>query len=271
MAQINEEVRLPNLPPGKEWLPVRTGESGDQVYRRSDGVAYAKLSKGAAVPRLDDERRRIEWLATTGVECPVVLDWTVSDDGGCLVTSALAGVPASELPAAELTKAWPSLARQVKALHDLPAADCPFERGLATMFGRAEDVVARGAVNPAFLDPKDRSVPPATLLGDLREAVPRRLAQEAGDLVVCHGDACLPNFMIAPDPLRCTGVIDLGRLGTADRYVDLSLLLGNARERWDCPEEARAAHACLFAIHAISRPDRERLDFYLRLDPLTWG
>jgi len=270
LEQINEEC-LPNLPLGKEWFPVPTGESGDTVYRRSDGVAYAKLAKGDGVIRLNEERCRTEWLATTGIPCPVVLDWTMSDNAACLVTSALPGVPASDLSASKLNQAWPSLTRQIKALHDLPIADCPFERGLTTMFGRAEDVVARGAVNPDFLAPNDRTIPPATLLANLREAMPRRLAQERDDRVVCHGDACLPNLLVAPDTLRCTGLIDLGRLGTADRYVDLSLLLANARETWNSVQEAQAASACLFDIHAIRQPDPERLDFYLRLDPLTWG
>jgi streptomycin 3"-kinase len=199
------------------------------------------------------------------------LYWMVADDGACLVTGSLPGVPASKLSASELMRAWPSIARQVKALHDLPVADCPFERRLATMFGLAEEVVARGTVNPDFLDTNGRNTPPGNLLGNLREDLPRRLAQEPGDLVVCHGDACLPNLLIAPDTLRCTGVIDLGRLGTADRYVDLSLLLANARESWNSLAEAQAAFDRLFALLAICYPDRERLDFYLRLDPLTWG
>ncbi|MNX53897.1 hypothetical protein D3C86_846040 [compost metagenome] len=63
----------------------------------------------------------------------------------------------------------------------------------------------------------------------------------------------------------------MGRLGTADRYVDLSLLLGNARESWRDAADARAAHALLFAQLGIDAPDDGRLEFYLRLDPLTWG
>jgi streptomycin 3"-kinase len=57
---------LPNLPPGREWLPVGTGESGDRVFRRSDGVAYAKVSEGNRVALPDGERRRTEWLSSIG-------------------------------------------------------------------------------------------------------------------------------------------------------------------------------------------------------------
>ena len=87
--------------------------------------------------------------------------------------------------------------------------------------------------------------------------------------MVCHGDACMPNIMIDPRTLRCTGLIDLGRLGTADRYVDLALMVANARESWGSPEKEAQAFAILFDTLGIAAPDWGRLAFYLRLDPLT--
>ena len=85
------------------------------------------------------------------------------------------------------------------------------------------------------------------------------------------GDPCMPNFMVDPKTLQCTGLIDLGRLGTADRYADLALMIANAEENWAAPDEAERAFAVLFNVLGIEAPDRERLAFYLRLDPLTWG
>ena len=41
-------------------------------------------------------------------------------------------------------------------------------------------------------------------------------------LVVCHGDACLPNTLIAPDG-AFVGHVDLGDLGVADRWADLAV------------------------------------------------
>ena len=60
--------------------------------------------------------------------------------------------------------------------------------------------------------------------------LPVRLAQERAS-VVCHGDLCLPNILVNPDIGQVTGLIDLGRLGTADPYGDIALLLATARER----------------------------------------
>lgn len=268
---MNPEHLLPPLPIGKQWMAAPSGESGDTVYRRSDGVAFAKVSMGEGAASLDEERRRTEWLAPFGLGTAAVLDWRVSEHGACLVTSTVAGVPASDLAAAELLEAWPSMAQRLKALHAVPVARCPFERRLSAMFDRAVDVVARGAVNPEFLDPDQRDIPPPVLLDALRAELPERLAQEARDLVVCHGDACMPNFMVDPQTLRCTGLIDLGRLGTADRHVDFSLFLANARESWRGPEDALAARALLSEAYGTDALDDGRLDFYLRLDPLTWA
>ncbi len=242
------------------WLPVTSGESGDRVWRRGD--AFAKVAGPGRGPALAEERDRLAWLASAGfTAAPRVLDW----DGACLVISAVPGVPASVLPAADLLRAWPSIVGMIGRLHALPVEDCPFDRGLSVMCARAGDVVSQGAVNPDFLAEADRDVPAAELLARVAAELPVRLMQEIGDRVVCHGDACLPNIMVDPASLDCTGLIDLGRLGVADRHVDFSLLVANAAESWTTADQADRAFALLPA------PDRERLAFYLRLDPLTWG
>ncbi|WP_251361685.1 recombinase family protein [Escherichia coli] len=123
----------------------------------------------------------------------------------------------------------------------------------------------------ATLADEDKSTPQLDLLARVERELPVRLDQERTDMVVCHGDPCMPNFMVDPKTLQCTGLIDLGRLGTADRYADLALMIANAEENWAAPDEAERAFAVLFNVLGIEAPDRERLAFYLRLDPLTWG
>lgn len=268
---IDSARLLPRTPAGVTWARVDHGESGDAVYRRGDGVAFAKIARGAAAAALDGERRRLQWLAERDVAVPAVLDWRDAGDAACLVTAALAGVPASVLSAADLLAAWASIVQRLKSVHELPADACPFERGLAAMWAKAEDVVARGAVNADFLDDERRKLPPSRLLDDLRGELAGRLVQERDDRVVCHGDACMPNFIVDPATLRCVGVLDVGRLGCADRYVDLSLLLANARESWDAPGQAEEAHRRVFHELGLRDADAARLSFYLRLDPLTWG
>ncbi len=254
-----------------DWLPVRGGESGDFVFRRGDGHAFAKIAPASRRGELAGERDRLIWLKGRGVACPEVINWQEEQEGACLVITAIPGVPAADLSGADLLKAWPSMGQQLGAVHSLSVDQCPFERRLSRMFGRAVDVVSRNAVNPDFLPDEDKSTPQLDLLARVERELPVRLDQERTDMVVCHGDPCMPNFMVDPKTLQCTGLIDLGRLGTADRYADLALMIANAEENWAAPDEAERAFAVLFNVLGIEAPDRERLAFYLRLDPLTWG
>lgn len=248
------------------WEPVTTGESGAFVYRSPDGSRYAKTG----TLDLDAERDRIEWLSAQHIPGPMVLEWSTGPDGPMLVTSAVAGITADQLDADDLDRAWPAIADVVRRLHALPPASCPFTRSLSEMMARARDVVARDAVNPDFLSDEDRSVPASELLARVEDQEQVRLAQEQADPVVCHGDLCLPNIVIAPEDFSVTGFVDLGRLGLADRHADLALLFANSGETW--PEDARAtlAHARFEDMYGM-RADPQRLDFYLQLDPLTWS
>lgn len=144
--------------------------------------------------------------------CPEVINWQEEQEGACLVITAIPGVPAADLSGADLLKAWPSMGQQLGAVHSLSVDQCPFERRLSRMFGRAVDVVSRNAVNPDFLPDEDKSTPQLDLLARVERELPVRLDQERTDMVVCHGDPCMPNFMVDPKTLQCTGLIDLGRL-----------------------------------------------------------
>lgn len=248
------------------WESVTTGESGALVYRSPDRSRYAKVGTAD----LEAERDRIEWLSTQRIPGPSVLEWFTGPDSPVLITSAVPGIPADQLDADDLERAWPAIAEAVRRLHELPTAGCPFSRDLAAMTAVARDVVARGAVNPDFLPDGDRAVPAKQLLSRVTAELEQRLAQEPDDLVVCHGDLCLPNIIITPGAFSVAGHIDLGRLGLADRHADLALLFANSRETW-CDDAGAAAAQARFAQIYRTPIDSGRLDFYLRLDPLTWG
>jgi aminoglycoside phosphotransferase len=83
--------------------------------------------------------------------------------------------------------------------------------------------------------------------------------------VVCHGDACLPNFLLDPDSLAVTGMIDVHRLGVADRHLDLALATRSISDTTLNPAYgAPAAEAMLAAYGRAADP--WRLHFYALLD-----
>ncbi|MGW7620545.1 APH(3'') family aminoglycoside O-phosphotransferase [Streptomyces antimycoticus] len=253
-----------------DWLPVTAGESGAAVFRSADGTRYAKCVVAADAADLKAERDRVAWLSDQGVPGPRVLDWHCGDAGACLVTGAVSGIPADQVSPADLRASWERIADAVRGLHEVPVQQCPFRRDLDKVVAVARDVVTRGAVNPEFLPVEQQHTPASELLARLVPQVARRQDQEAADTVVCHGDLCLPNIVLDPQTLDVSGFIDLGRLGLADRYADLALLLTNARETWPDEEGARAADAAFAERYGIAI-DQDRLRFYLHLDPLTWG
>jgi streptomycin 3"-kinase len=251
------------------WTPVTSGESGAVVLRSPDGSRYAKFVAAEQQAVLQAERDRLDWASGRDIATARVLDWASNREWACLLTSAVAGVSADRLSASELWEAWPSITTTLRRLHALPAGDCPFSRGLSEMFAMAEHVVSDGTVNPQFLPIEVRHMPAGELLEELRKELPQRAAEEEADLVVCHGDLCLPNVIIDPATRAVTGLIDLGRLGCADRYADVALLLANSRGTWSGEEQAVAADNRFADEYGITlSPSRQH--FYLCLDALTW-
>ncbi len=138
------------------------------------------------------EVRRLEWAgAYTAV--PSVLEHGADADGSWLVTAALPGESAVDPRwRADPELAAAAIGRGLRALHDaLPVADCPFDWSVATRLEQA--------------GVEDFPPPPP---------IER--------LVVCHGDACVPNTLLLDDG-TCGGHVDLGALGVADRWADLAI------------------------------------------------
>lgn len=257
------------LPGASAWQPVDGGESSASVSYDADRRRYAKVAPREDIAVLKAERDRIEWLSNTAIPCPTVLAWHPVDDAAVLVTREVIGTPADQLTAAQLAHAWPSIADALAQLHCLPVDACPFDRTLAQMMPLARATIAEDRLHTEYLPQHLVEAPPSEILHRLEEGLAVRTAQSSADAVVCHGDFCLPNIVIDPDTLRVSGLIDLGRLGKADPYADISLLLANAPESWPDERAARAADG-EFAVRYGITLDSARQDFYLTLDPLTW-
>jgi kanamycin kinase len=78
------------------------------------------------------------------------------------------------------------------------------------------------------------------------------------DLVVVQGDPCAPNTVIGPDA-RFAGHVDLGSLGTGDRWADLAV--ASMSLDWNY---GRGWQDEFFAAYGIERDERH-IDFYREL------
>jgi aminoglycoside 3'-phosphotransferase-2 len=243
---------------GYDWTPITTGRSGDRVFRLAAAGRAALVVKCAAADRvavLTAERDRLAWLAGTGVASAAVVDFVDDGDGhgAALVTTCLPGrdLVASDLPVAAKVE---MVAAALAGLHRLDPAGCPFDETAPTRLARAGRWLAAGWTDAADLDAARGGRSGPEFLADLAATRP---ATE--DLVVVHGDPCLPNLI--GDDGRFAGFVDCGRLGRADRWHDLALAAGSIARRLGAGPADR-----FFAAYGVATPDLERIAWHRALD-----
>jgi kanamycin kinase len=198
---------------------------------------FAKWSPAGSGLDLEAERIRLEW-ASAFTAVPRVLasgsdadgEWmlTAGLRGGSAVSPSFQGSPERQLLAVQ------GIARGLRMLHDALTVDgCPFSWSVADRLARAR---AGGLTPPGSLDD----------------------APSVDRLVVCHGDACAPNTLLAADG-AVTGHVDLGSLGIADRWADIAVSAWSTE--WNYGPGYEGAFLEAYGI----APDPERLGYYRAL------
>jgi kanamycin kinase len=230
--------------------PVWRNQLGGLTWQLGEGPRrrFVKWAPAGSGLPMRAETERLRWAARF-TPVPVVLAHDEDDDGEWLVTAGLPGRSAVDPRwLAEPATAVRAIGAGLRALHDaLPVADCPFDWSAPTRVAEAEGVTP---------SPPPGGWPPE--LADLPAAeVPARLADipDVDRLVVCHGDACAPNTLIADDG-AWSGHVDLGSLGAADRWADLAVASWstgwNYGPGWERP---------LLEAYGVD-PDPERMTYY---------
>jgi kanamycin kinase len=194
-----------------------------------------KWSPTSAGIDLGAEAARLAW-ASPFLRVPRVLDAGADETGTWLLTERLPGENAvTERWRADPATALRAVGEGLRAMHDrLPVETCPFEWSAGSRLA-AKGAHATGSSLDALREP-----PPIDLL------------------VVCHGDACAPNTLVADDG-RWAGHVDLGRLGVGDRWADLAVATWSTQwnygDGWEQP---------LLDAYGID-PDPVRTEYYRAL------
>ncbi len=217
------------LAAGRATEPVWRNEIGGVTFAIGDGAEYVKYGPRHWEFDADSEFDRLRWVSAY-VSAPQPIDHGRDGEFRWLRTK---GIPATSAVIGDWRRrpdvVVPELGRALRRFHDrVPVAGCAWEYSI-------EGRLARKA---------DPGPPPAAWPGL--------------DPVVCHGDACNPNFLLDGSG-RCAGYVDLGKLGVGDRWADLGpalLSLGwNFGEGWQ---------DAFLAGYGIAR-DEAKQDFYTRL------
>lgn len=236
------------------------GMSGDLVFRLDAPVrAFAKIAApGRRISRVEMDREIavLRWLDGR-IGAPRLIWSGLLDEGRpAFLMQALEGPALHELQGEAAEVGAIAAIHALADLHALPVADCPFDERLQRRMREVRLRVQLGEVDEADFDPDRTGRTAADVLAELE-----RTAPEDEDLVVTHGDASWPNFLISGGR---AGLIDLGRAGIADRHHDLALFVRSGRRNaphLDVPELIRRH----YPMEAL---DEVRLEFYRLLDEL---
>jgi kanamycin kinase len=235
------------------WEVAYAYEGHSLVYRLArDGapVLFLKLAPTEHHPSLKDEAARMTWAAAH-LPVPHVVERGEELGTSWLVTTALPGEDATSATWSG-RREWlvRKLASGLRAFHRAPAAACPFDFRLESALALARRRLAAGLIDPR----KDFHTEFAGL--SAREAVERLEVDkpETESLVVCHGDYCAPNILIDGDGI--SGYLDLGELGVADEWWDLSVAT------WSVTWNFGAGYEELFLSEYGVAPDDIRMNYY---------
>jgi len=249
-SQLPAEIAA--LTDGYAFEQITLGRSGNAVYRLSaPGRPTLFLKAGAGEQRaaLADEAARLRWLAGR-LPAPELVAEVERGGGVFLLMTAVPGVDCSDRShAADVPAMVRLLAEGLRLIHAAPLDDCPFDHTPRAELERARRRLELGLVDAGAFD-----ADPAEVFEELLRLEPRE-----PDIVLTHGDYCLPNVLI--DGGRLSGFCDLGRLGAGDRYRDLALAARSLAYNWG------AEHVpLLFEAYGLPQPDQRRLEFFRLLD-----
>lgn len=193
--------------------PITAGMSADEVYRiDADETYYLKIGNS-----LKAESERLQWLEGK-LPTPRMIHFEVNRGNHYLLTSAIKGkmMYEADLP---IDRRLELMAEGAQMWHSLPIEDCPFDFTIHAQIDAARHELDNGRVHAHHFDSIYFGKSPHELFSDLLNAMP----DGEEDLVVTHGDYCLPNILVDVERDCISGFVDVGDMGISDRHLDLVL------------------------------------------------
>lgn len=252
LAGIGVPERVRTLAGAEPVAPVWRNEAGGLTFAVGTGAGrrFVKWAPTGSVLDFAAEAARLRW-AISYVTVPRVLGSGVDEAGSWLVMAGLPGRSAADpYWQSRPALAVPAVGAGLRRLHDaLPVTDCPFSSAAQLRLADARARARRGLIDPALWHAEYHDLTVSDALAQLAD-IP-----DPDRIVVCHGDGCPPNTLLADDG-SLSGHVDLGELGVADRWSDLAVATWSTTWNYGAGWER-----VLLDAYGIG-PDTERIAYY---------
>jgi aminoglycoside phosphotransferase len=241
---------------GFSFLEIKLGMSGAQVFKLEDGneTLFLKFASVSSDPdpafSIRAEADRLQWLRLKKLAVPKVELFLEDGNLEYLLMTSIPGRDASRpWQPYQIPNIITKLAASLRNWHDADMDDCPYQLTLENRIAQA-----RARTRNASLKLE---------LEALLEHAPK-----TENLVLCHGDPCLPNVLLDVD-LEISGWIDLGRAGVMDRHWDLALIVGSLE--MDLNPQFNGWSERFLEAYGLEVINRDTLEFYIQFDRYFWG
>ena len=215
-------------------------------------VRYLKVSPAGDEHTLAAERDRMTW-AGPRLPVPRVLDHGTDGTHQWLLTDGMDGRSAVEDDlCADPRRLVPLLGQGLRRFHSIAWKDCPFNGRLDSVLPVIRQRLSDGTSDPDWVFKRHGNITAHAALDQLEQHPPSH-----EDLVVCHGDYCVPNVLI--QDWRLAGFVDLGAVAVADRWRDIAVALWSVTRNMGPGWEEQFLDA--YGI----KPNPEKAAYYLLL------
>lgn len=234
----------------ERWEENHEGMTDAQVFLSQHYVIKRMPHDGEA----QHEMENYQHFSNLDLIPRLIFSWC-NDDTVILLTKRLNGCM---LSMHHTNLYLPILKKVFTTLWSIQHDEKMIDQSLTNRLKQAEFHVTHGMVDMESWDDdiqKGRFKTPSDLLHYLKAHQPKE------DLVFSHGDLTFENMIVDSD--HQVGLIDLGRMGYADRYQDLALAYRSLL--YETGDQKLAKD--LFQ-HLNLDLDEEKLDYYLLLDEL---
>lgn len=234
------------------------GCDSSKVYKVTDNndlSFYLKIKKKTDNNDLKNEYDKTLWL-NNKLSVPKVLHYLLFDNKEFFLMEEVKGQMSCAFIYLESPeKIITLISKELKKIHSIDIQNCPFKENLDIKIRKAKYNVDNNFVDESDFNFENIGKTSIELFHELLTQIP-----EEEDLVLTHGDYCMPNIIINNN--EKVSFIDLGRFGIADRYQDIALILRSIVYNF----KTESYNDLFLSEYGIKEINYKKIKFYNLLD-----